>query len=146
MSGGPAPSMPARADWLGVALSLGCAAHCVGGPLLTAVLPTVGVWWLVGGRAEVLLVATALVLAAGSLCWGVRVHGRRGVFLPLAAALALIMTGRLLAVAPYEHLLVVTGAVCLTAGHLLNRHLCRTCAACPDEGWEGSVGSRESTG
>jgi hypothetical protein len=138
--------MPARTARLGVVLSLGCAAHCVGVPLLTAVLPTAGIGWLLGGRAEALLVATALVLAAGSLCWGVRVHGRRGVFLPLGAALAMIMTGRLLADAPYEHPLVVTGAVCLTAGHLLNRHLCRTCALGPDEGRAGSAGSPESTG
>jgi hypothetical protein len=144
MSGGSAPSMPARVDRLGVALSLTCAAHCLAVPLLTAVLPAAGIGWFLGGSAEALLVAASLVLAAGSLCWGVRVHGRWGVLLPFGAALALIVTGRLRADEPYELLLVVTGAMLLTAGHLLNRHLCRTCATCPDEEREKAQGNARS--
>jgi hypothetical protein len=67
-----------------------------------------------------------------------------GVFLPWGAALPLMIVGRFLAGAPYERLLVVTGAMCLAAGHLLNRHLCRTCTVCPEEGPAGAAGSRES--
>jgi MerC mercury resistance protein len=140
MSGGPASSMPAREDRLGVALSLACAAHCVAVPL-----PAAGIGWLLAGSAEALLVAASLVLAAGSLCWGVRVHGRWGVLLPLWVALAMIVTGRLLAHEPYELLLVVTGAMLLTASHLLNRHLCRTCATCPDEERERRKGVNDCT-
>jgi MerC mercury resistance protein len=143
MSGGP-QSMPVRVDRLGVALSLACAAHCMAVPLLTTVLPAVGIGWLLGGSAEALLVAASLVLASGSLCWGVRVHGRWGVLLPLGAALALIVTGRLLVAEPYELLLVVPGAMLLTASHLLNRHLCRTCATYPDDGRERAHGHERS--
>src|SRR5882724_717045 len=138
MSGSHTPSMPARADRLGVALSLGCAVHCLAVPLLGAVLPAAGIGWLMGGRAEALLLGTSLVLAAGSLCWGVRVHGRRGVFLLLGVALTMIRTARLSAEASYERALVFVGALCLTASHLLNRHCCRACAVCPDEGREGA--------
>jgi len=142
MSGGPVPSIPARADRLGVALSLGCAAHCMAAPLLAVS----GIGWLLGGWAEVPLLTASMVLAMGSLCWGLLVHRRWGVFLPWGAALPLMIVGRFVAGAPDERLLVVTGAMCLAAGHLLNRHLCRTCTVCPDEGSEGPAGSPESTG
>jgi hypothetical protein len=120
----------ARLDQLGVGLSLACAIHCMAFPLLVAVLPLAGLGFLVEGPIEVLLVLASPGMAAGSLCWGFRLHRRWHVFVVLSAALALIVAGRVLVEEPYEIVLVVTGALLLAGCHLLNRHLCLTCHKC----------------
>jgi hypothetical protein len=130
MKAASAVLIQSRVDQVGVGLSLACAIHCMAFPLLVAVLPLVGLGFLVQGPTEVLLVLTSLGMAAGSLCWGFRLHRRWHVFVVLGAALALIVAGRVLVEESYEIVLVVGGALLLAGCHLLNRHLCLTCHKC----------------
>jgi hypothetical protein len=119
-----------RVDQVGFGLSLACAIHCMAFPLLAAVLPLVGLGFLVEGPTEVRLVLASLGMAAGSLCWGFRLHRRWHVFVVLSVALALIVAGRVLVEGSHEMVLVVGGALLLAGCHLLNRHLCLTCHRC----------------
>lgn len=121
---------PLWLDQLGAGLSLACAIHCMLAPVLVAVLPMLGLGFLVDDMTEAVLLSLAAVLAVGSLCWGFRLHKSTRVFFPLGAALLLIAAGRLFAEDASEIVLVVAGAIMLAASHLLNRHLCRSCIGC----------------
>ena len=127
----PKPSAVALwVDQLGAGLSLACAAHCMATPLLLSLLPFVGLGFLADESVETLLLGTSLVLAVGSLCWGFRIHHQRRTLLLLGAALLLIVGGRLSPEETTEVVGVVLGAGLLACGHLLNRHLCKTCLQC----------------
>lgn len=120
-----------RADRAGTWLSLLCAVHCMASPLLVTKLPLAGLGFVVREATEGILLAASVALAAASLCWGFRLHRRRRVLLFLAGALGFIVVGRWMADGASERTLVVVGAGMLTAGHLLNRYLCSSCAVCP---------------
>ena len=117
-------------DQLGAGLSLACAVHCMATPLLLSLLPLVGLGFLADESVETLLLGASLVLAVGSLCWGFRIHHQRRTLLLLGAALLLIVYGRLSPEETVEIVGVVLGAGLLACGHLLNRHLCKTCLQC----------------
>ena len=117
-------------DQLGAGLSLACALHCLAAPLLLSLLPFAGVGFLAGESVETAFLGTSLVLAVGSLCWGFRIHHQRCTLLLLGAALLLILSGRFAPEATAEVVCGVLGAGLLAGGHLLNRHLCKTCLQC----------------
>jgi hypothetical protein len=123
----------ARIDVVGTCVSLVCALHCLTVPWLVTVLPLAGAGVFLRGALEVLFLAASVVLASGSLCWGLRRHRRGQMFIVLGAALTMIVVGRSLVSEPYELVCVVMGAVGLAGGYLLNRYLCLTCRVCEDE-------------
>ena len=134
LSFSPKPSAVALwVDQVGAGLSLACAAHCMATPLLLSLLPFVGLGFLADESVETLLLGTSLVLAVGSLCWGFRIHHQRRTLLLLGVALLLIVGGRLSPQETTEVVCVVLGAGLLAGGHLLNRHLCKTCLQCPPD-------------
>ncbi len=119
-----------RIDQLGAGLSLACALHCLAAPLLLSLLPFAGLGFLASESMETALLGASLVLAVGSLCWGFRMHHQRRPLLLLGAALLLILGGRFSLEEMAEVACVVLGAGLLAGGHLLNRHLCKTCLQC----------------
>jgi hypothetical protein len=129
MSPAVQPVMLTRADRTGTWLSLVCTVHCMASPLLVTILPVAGLGFLVHDVTEGLLLAASVALAAVSLCWGFRLHRRWRALLFLVGALGFLVVGRWVAEAASERALVVVGAGMLTAGHLLNRHLCSTCVS-----------------
>ncbi|HEX5761343.1 MAG TPA: MerC domain-containing protein [Thermoanaerobaculia bacterium] len=135
----PEPASPlallpaAAADRLGrwsSLLALGCALHCLATPLLLTFLPLASTALHLDHGVERLLVGASALLGSASLCWGFGRHRRRGVLLLLALALAALAAGMLGARQPWEAALVTAGSALLAGGNLLNRRLCRTCAAC----------------
>ena len=131
MSAAAQPMMLTRADRAGTWLWLLCTVHCMASPLLVTILPLVGLGFVVREATEGVLLAASVALAAASLCWGFRLHRRWRVLLFLVGALGFIVVGRWMAEGASERTLVVVGAGMLTIGHLLNRHLCASCAVCP---------------
>lgn len=120
-------------DTTGACLSFACAVHCLAMPLLVAVLPLIGLGFLVGERAELAIIIGAVVLATGSLAWGVRHHRSWRAFLILVVALAFIATGRTAVEGTFEVVFHSAGGILLASAHLANRHLCKTCPACEPE-------------
>ena len=102
-------------------------------PLLVVVLPLIGLGFLVGKRAELVIIIGAVALAIGSLAWGVRHHRSWRAFLILVVALAFIATARIAAEGISEVIFHSVGGILLASAHLANRHLCKTCPACEQE-------------
>ena len=121
-----------RLDRLGAAVSLACAIHCMATPLIIIVLSVVGISAEVHDSLHALLVTGSVALAAGSLCWGFRVHRDWRLFMAFSGAVALIIRAQCLAEGIQETALMVAGAGLLVIAHLLNRRLCATCAHCKD--------------
>ncbi|HEY3169267.1 MAG TPA: MerC domain-containing protein [Candidatus Binatia bacterium] len=117
-------------DSLGTSVSIACAIQCSVLPLLVGILPLLGLGFLLGDGIEKVFLASSTVLAVSSFSWGFRYHRRFYVFVFLASAAALIIAGRLCVDERYELPFVVSGSLILTAGHFLNRRLCRLCAEC----------------
>lgn len=117
-------------DTTGACLSVACAIHCLSMPLLIAVLPLIGLGFLANERAEMYLILGAIVLAVGSLAWGVRHHRSWRAFLILIVSLAFIVTSRTAVEGTFEMVFYSIGGVLLASAHLVNRHLCKTCPAC----------------
>ena len=128
-----------RLDSLGAAVSVACAIQCavlpllisvLPFPLLVSLLPFLHPGFIVGGGLEKIFVATATALAAGSFTWGFRFHRRFYVFLFLILALGLIVAGRVWVERRHQVPFVVSGALILAIGHIINRRLCRLCRFC----------------
>ena len=121
-----------RVDRAGLWLATACAVHCLCMPLLLAALPFLAIRKEILGSLESVFVVTSVTLAAVNLCWGVRIHRAKGLFLLLGTAVALIVAGKLFAAGPGETLLIAGGALGIAASHLLNRRLCLSCSHCED--------------
>ena len=135
-------SVGARHTWidsLGATVSLVCALQCVALPLLLATLPfpllvsslpflRPGI--LMGSYIDQYFIVTGTLLAAGSFAWGVRLHRRYYVFLFLVVALGLLYGSKVWVDNRTQVFWVVSGALILAAGHLVNRRLCRLCRPC----------------
>ncbi len=132
------PAALSRMDRVGASLSLACAIQCMAVPVPLSLLPLSGFRPLMEDTVETLFVIASVGLAVASHCWGFRIHKKRRGFLIMAAAIVMILAGRSLADGPYEIGLVVCGALLLTAGHLVNRHLCRACLTCEQAGGHGT--------
>ena len=120
-------------DNTGACLSFACAIHCMAMPLLVTILPLIGLSFLASEPAELAIIGGAVVLALGSIVWGVRHHRSWRAFLVLVVALAFIATAHIMAEGIYEVVLHSTGGILLASAHLVNRHLCKTCPACERE-------------
>ena len=76
-------------DNTGACLSFACALHCMAMPLLVTILPLIGLSFLVSEPAELAIIGGAVVLALGSIVWGVRHHRRWRAFLVLIVGIAI---------------------------------------------------------
>ena len=121
-------------DTAGAGLSIACAIHCLAMPILVAVLPLIGLGFLATERAELVIITGAIGLAIVSLAWGVRHHRRWRALLLLIVALAFIATARTAVEGAFEVIIYSIGGVLLASAHLMNRHLCKTCPACENDG------------
>ena len=116
-------------DNTGACLSFACAIHCIAMPLLVTVLPLIGLGFLASEPAELYLISGAILLAIGSLVWGVRHHRSWRALLILIVALAFIATSRTAVEGTFEVVFYSIGGIGLASAHLVNRHLCRACLA-----------------
>jgi len=128
-------------DSLGTSVSIACAIQCSVLPLPVGVLPLLGLGFLLCDGIEKVFLASSTLLAVSSFSWGFRYHRRFYVFLFLVSAAALIIAGRLCVDERYELPFVVSGSLILTAGHFLNRRLCRLCAECGENRQMGEQAS-----
>lgn len=116
-------------DCIGACISLSCAIHCIAMPLLITILPLIGLGFFVSEPAELIIIGVAVVLALGSIVWGIRHHQRWRAFLVLVVGIAFIATAHISAEGIYEVILHSSGGILLASAHLVNRHLCKTCPA-----------------
>lgn len=120
-------------DNTGACLSFTCAIHCLAMPLLVTILPLIGLSFLVSEPAELAIIGGAVVLALGSIVWGIRHHRSWRAFLVLVVGIAFIATAHSSAEGVFEVILHSSGGILLATAHLVNRHLCKTCPVCEEE-------------
>ena len=120
-------------DNFGALASWACAVHCLVLPFLVGVLPLIGLSFLLSETTEKFLIGVSVILAVFSLLPSYYMHhGKlRSIFLALAG-LSLIIVTHLLFEDSFllKAILLITGAVLITAAHMLNRYLCHTCRVC----------------
>ena len=120
-------------DSFGAVASWTCAAHCLFTPLLMGITPLVGLSFLFSETTERVLIGISVSLAVTSLLPSYfRQHGKlHSMFLAVSGLTLIVMTHLL-----FEDNLIlkstflITGAILISAAHLLNRYLCRTCKVC----------------
>jgi hypothetical protein len=124
-------------DRIGAAASLACAVHCATMPLLAGLLPLVGMSFLASERAEWLLASLSLGIGGLSLAPSyARKHRQWRPLLIFTFGASLIIVVRLLAEegSRLEAPVMALGAMLIACAHLINRRLCRRCAACHSAG------------
>ena len=120
-------------DVTGAAAAWLCAVHCLAVPLLIAILPLVGLSFLLEEATERVFIGISAALALVSLLPAYfREHGKLRAVLLAVAGIGLIALTHFL----FEDnlaakiIFLLTGAVLISVAHLLNRRLCRACAVC----------------
>lgn len=122
-----------RLDRLGAAASLACAAHCAAMPLLVGLLPLIGLGFLAEEHTELALVGLSIGVGSLSLIPSyARKHRRWRPLLLFAFGASLIIAVKLLAEegSRLEAPAMALGALLIALAHMINRRLCRSCAAC----------------
>jgi MerC mercury resistance protein len=126
-----------RLDRLGAAASLACAVHCAAMPLLAGLLPLVGMSFLASDQAEWLLVGLSLCVGSLSLAPSyARKHRqwRPVVLFTFGASLIIVVLLSGEEGSRLEAPAMALGALLIACAHLINRRLCRSCAACHSVG------------
>ncbi len=122
-----------RLDRLGAAASLACAAHCASMPLLVGLLPLIGLGFLADKQTELALVGLSMGAGCLSLIPSyARKHRQWQPLLLFIFGASLIIVVKLLAEegSRMEAPAMAFGALLIALAHVVNRRLCRSCAAC----------------
>jgi predicted membrane channel-forming protein YqfA (hemolysin III family) len=120
-------------DGAGVAASWLCAAHCLALPLFIGILPLVGLSFLLDEAAERVFIGISIGLAVVSLLPAYfREHKKaQAIFLAIAGIGLIVLTHFLFEEnLTLKIIFLIGGAILISAGHLLNRRLCRDCKVC----------------
>lgn len=123
-------------DTTGVVVSWLCVVHCLLLPFAIALLPFAGLSVLVDEKTEWAIVAASAAVAGLSLLPAFfRRHGKVRPIVLFASGLGLLLTARIAFEGDLvaETIFLLTGAVLISASHLINRRLCRECSACSAE-------------
>jgi hypothetical protein len=122
-------------DRLGVGASVTCAVHCAAMPFAVAVIPLLGLEFLLNPATEWLLLGSMGSLAIASLGLGYLKHRKWYAFVPLAAGVASLAFGHskdsCCEHSHWEHVMfAVTGGLLIAGSHAINLRLCRACPLC----------------
>ncbi len=119
-----------------------CAVHCMALPLLLAILPAIGLGFLLNESLEKGFVIVSVLVAGLSLLWGIRLHGRwRAIPVYVLGATLLLLAMFVLGHEHHGHdhhvqqnplalAILLIGAVSMATSHLINRKLCKACPKC----------------
>ena len=119
-------------DKVGVIASCACALHCTLAPLVVAVLPLLGLRFLVDERTEWIFVGTSILIGVASLLPSYLRHRRTRPLSMFALGLCFILTARLILEGnlAVEIPILILGALFVSLSHLINRKFCQSCVSC----------------
>lgn len=121
-------------DTSGSVLSLLCAAHCVLLPALIALLPSLGLKWLMQGWVHLLLLGLVFPIASFALVRGYQNHKQSWILYTGGAGLALLLVAVIWGHALHaESAMTVAGSLLLVASHAGNYRECRKACAPADD-------------
>jgi hypothetical protein len=113
---------------VGTGASVACLIHCVAFPFLIGILPAIGLSFLMSSAAERIMIWSAIIFSAGTMCWGLRTHRKWWLLILPALGAGYYMMAPCMR--DYHLVCMIFGGVCLAAGNLMNRKLCRQCSQC----------------
>lgn len=120
-------------DKSGVAFSWICAVHCLGLPFVISLLPAAGLSFLETEIAEYIFLSISVAIGLISLIPAyLRRHKQIRTILLFVSGVGLIV----FADALFENsitgqaLFLTAGAAAITASHIINRRLCKSCESC----------------
>jgi hypothetical protein len=137
LSKSEATSAGTRLNRLGAVASLACAAHCAAMPLLIGLLPILGLSFLAHEQTEIVLAGLSIGIGIFSLIPSyARKHRQWRPLLLFVSGASLIIAVKLLTEegSHLEAPAMMFGALLIACAHIINRRLCRSCAACHQAG------------
>ena len=114
--------MTKKWDLIGIGLSVLCAIHCVGMPVLIGVLPLLGLDFMANHEFELVMMSQVFTVAGLTYFNGYRHHHRKEVFVFFAVGLVLFLGVRPFlseALHPYG---TIAGGLAFVLGHWKNWH------------------------
>jgi MerC mercury resistance protein len=105
-------------DRLGAGVSFAYAIHCAIVPFAATIVPLLGFGFLADERIERTVFLASIALASASVCWGIRIHGRRRILVLFGTALFLMVAGKGFDEKPVEIALTMPGAALVVCGHI----------------------------
>lgn len=105
-------------DQTGIAASLACAIHCAALPLVTTLLPLVGLTFLANPLVEILMLGLSLCIGLIALLTAYRLHQQKLPISILLMGFLLIGLGHF--IAHSEAFLIPIGGLFIAAAHLFN--------------------------
>ncbi len=113
-------------DWVGATLSLACAVHCLGAPVLLTAVTAFGIE-TGNERFETFMVYSVVAIATGAGILGLRRHGSLQPVLLLAAGASAFLFLRPAVAHAWEPIVTVGGALMVIAGHYRNWAMSKPC-------------------
>jgi hypothetical protein len=119
----------ASMDALGICASTLCLFHCLAMPFVIGALPLLGLKFLEGHAAHVVLAGFVLAFALSAVVPGYLKHRRKDILFMMLAGLSVVLYATFIAQytvgESWEVPLISIGNLTLVATHLRNRALCR---------------------
>lgn len=105
-------------DHTGIAASLACAVHCAALPLVTTLIPLVGLTFLANPLVEIFMLTLSLCIGMLALLSAYRLHQQKLPLFILLSGFLCVGLGHYLTYA--EVFLIPTGGLLIAAAHLFN--------------------------
>jgi hypothetical protein len=113
-------------DTLGIAASSLCLVHCLAMPFIIGMLPFLGLQFLEGHQAHVVLAGFVLAFAVTAVVPGYFKHHRKDILAAMFLGLSLVLIATFSATSEAMELpLITAGNLILVATHMFNRALSR---------------------
>src|SRR5688572_1775230 len=104
-----------------------CLLHCMTFPLLIAILPAIGLGFLLNHMTEVVMMSFAILASTVTLCWGFKQH--RNLF-PVALFVAGLLWYKVGHMSHHKILFLFVGILCFLGSNILNKRMCNSCHTC----------------
>lgn len=122
-------------DKTGAMVSWLCAVHCLMMPFVISFLPLVGISILAREGIEYIFIGLSVAVASLSLLPSYfKQHRKIRTLLLFVSGICLVILADLLFEEsfPGKAIFVLSGAICITSAHFINRRLCRNCRSCAE--------------
>lgn len=108
-------------DFLGFAMSLLCAIHCAGLPLLLSLMPLLGLGFLENPWIEYGIIMMSFLIASYALARGyIKFHKKPLAFFCVLIGFSLIVAANILHTEAFEIALTSSGALIVSLAHFVN--------------------------
>lgn len=134
-------------DYTGAAVSWACAIHCLAMPFLITALPLVGLSFLADELTELIFISVSILIALLTFFPAINKHHKIQPLLFFILGILILLSSHFFFEDDlfWKSLIVISGAISITAAHILNHLHSRNCTFCSEEECKKSVHSGKTT-